>query len=372
MAEPKKRGLFGLPTPLVIGIGIAFALIFVLALAVGPIGQGLLDSFGVNLEFPAWMTVPQPLPHLPAPELFHIFGFPITNSMIGAWITVVFLVAISYVVTRRMKLVPGRLQALFEGLLGWMFDFCAGIAGNKNARRFFPVVCTIFLFVLFNAWLSLIPGFVSLEHKTYEAIPAGMHVVVDEAHEGELVLVSDDEHANTEEDHGAAPTVVEKDGEYYILDKEELVRGANTDINTPLAIAVISFIFVIYHGLRALGYGFVRQYLNFGPFFRSIGGIFKGKFNVMNIFSGGIDAFVGLLELLGLFIRNISFTFRLFGNMTAGEILLLIIAFLVPWVLAPIFYGLELLIGFVQALVFAGLTVVFVTMAVTPHGGESH
>jgi F-type H+-transporting ATPase subunit a len=92
----------------------------------------------------------------------------------------------------------------------------------------------------------------------------------------------------------------------------------------------------------------------------------------MDIFSGAIDIFVGLLELLSMFIRIISFTFRLFGNMTAGEILLLIAAFLVPWVLALPFYGLELLVGFVQALIFSGLTLVFVTMAVTPHEGESH
>ncbi len=92
----------------------------------------------------------------------------------------------------------------------------------------------------------------------------------------------------------------------------------------------------------------------------------------MGIFSGAIDMFVGGLELLSVFIRIISFTFRLFGNMTAGEILLLIAAFLVPWVLALPFYGLEMLVGFVQALIFSGLSLVFFTMAVTPHEAESH
>jgi F-type H+-transporting ATPase subunit a len=135
----------------------------------------------------------------------------------------------------------------------------------------------------------------------------------------------------------------------------------------------VSFVFVIYHGFRSVGAGWIKQYFNFGPLLRSIGGIFKGKFSVMDIFSGVIEAFVGMLELLSLFIRNISFTFRLFGNMTAGEILLLIAAFLVPWVLALPFYGLELLIGIVQALIFSLLTLVFVTMSVTPaHGSDSH
>jgi F-type H+-transporting ATPase subunit a len=155
--------------------------------------------------------------------------------------------------------------------------------------------------------------------------------------------------------------------------EHELLRGANTDINTTLAIALISFVFVLYYGLKMAGRGFIRQYLNFGPFFRGVGQIFKGKFNLMDIFSGAIDIFVGFLELLSLLIRNISFTFRLFGNMTAGEILILIVAFLLPLAsVSWMVYGLELLIGFVQALIFAGLTLVFVTMAVTPHEAESH
>jgi F-type H+-transporting ATPase subunit a len=93
----------------------------------------------------------------------------------------------------------------------------------------------------------------------------------------------------------------------------------------------------------------------------------------MNIFSGAIGIFVGFLELLSLLIRNVSFTFRLFGNMTAGEILILIVAFLLPLAsVSWMVYGLELLVGFVQALIFAGLTLVFVTMAVTSHEAESN
>jgi F-type H+-transporting ATPase subunit a len=152
--------------------------------------------------------------------------------------------------------------------------------------------------------------------------------------------------------------------------KHELLRGSNTDVNTPLAIAFISFFFVAYFGLKTLGAGWLKQYFNFGPFFHALGNSFKGNFNVMDIFSGAVGIFVGFLELLSRFITIVSFTFRLFGNMTAGEILLGITAFLVPLVLALPFYGLELLIGLIQALIFAGLTLVFVTMAVTPHEHE--
>ncbi len=310
-----KRGCLGCSFPILIGLIVVFLVLFILGFLGGPLGKSLVGDVGL----PSWLSVPRPDPKLPAEEVFHLFGFPITNTIIAGWFTVVVLVVISYVVTRRMKIVPGRLQTAFEFLLGWVYDLCLSIAGEENGRRFFPMIVTIFLFVLFNAWLSLIPGFGS--------ITIGHH---------------------------------------------ELIRGANTDVNTPLAIALVSFVFVIFYGLKDARMSFVRQYINFGQFFRSIGQIFKGKFNMMGIFSGAIDIFVGGLEFLSLLIRNVSFTFRLFGNMTAGEILLLIAAFLVPWVLAIPFYGLEMLVGFVQALIFSGLTLVFVTMAVTPHEAESH
>jgi F-type H+-transporting ATPase subunit a len=319
VAEPKRRGCLGCSFPVLIIIVIIALAIVILGFLAGPIGSKLIGE----MEWLSWMTVDSPEPHLPAPVLFHIFGLPITNTIIAGWITVIFLAVFSWAVTRRMKLVPGRLQAAFEFMLGWIFDLCGSIAGEENGRRFFPVVCTIFLFVLFNAWLSLIPGFGSIEIMIH--------------------------------------------GHHY-----ELLRGSNTDVNTPLAIALVSFVFVIFFGLKDARMGFVKQYLNFGRFFRSIGRLFKGKFDPIEIFSGAIDIFVGGLEVLSLLIRNVSFTFRLFGNMTAGEILLLIAAFLVPWVLALPFYGLELLVGFVQALIFAGLTLVFVTMAVSPHEGEAH
>jgi F-type H+-transporting ATPase subunit a len=152
-----------------------------------------------------------------------------------------------------------------------------------------------------------------------------------------------------------------------------LLRGANTDINLPLALALVSFVFVEYFGLRSHGLRYLGKFINVGQFFRSMGQLFRGRFKagLSGLFSGAVNIFVGILETLSELIRIVSFTFRLFGNMTAGEILLLIVAFLVPWVLALPFYGLELLVGFVQALIFAGLTLVFVTIAVTPHEAEA-
>jgi F-type H+-transporting ATPase subunit a len=361
VTEPKKRGCLGCSFPVLIIIIVVFLAIVVLGFMSGAIGKSLLGE----ISWLKWMSVPKPDPHLPAPVIFHILGLPITNGLLASWITVIFLAVFCWLITRRIQLVPGRWQAILESILGWILDVCNSVAGEKKGRRFFPVVCTIFLFVLFNAWLSLIPGYGSVELKRYETIPENAQVEIIPA-EGDVpahkvVVIDEKEHE-----------VVQVDNQEVMVVEEELIRGANTDVNTPLAIAVISFIFVAYYGLKELGVGWLKQYFNFGPFFRSIGGIFKGKFSFMDIFSGIIDIFVGGLEFLSRWITIISFTFRLFGNMTAGEILLIIAAFLVPWVLAIPFYGLELLIGVVQALIFSLLTLVFVTMAVSSHESEVH
>lgn len=313
-----KRGFLGIPLPVLVGVILVFLLLFLIGFVIGPLGRSVFGDIGL----PGWLSVPQPEPKLPPEVLFHLFVFPITNSIIGAWFTMIVLVGVSFVVTRRMKVVPGRLQSAFEFLLGWLYDLCQRVAGEENGRRFFPIVATIFLFVAFNAWLSLIPGFGSI-----------------------TVTTAGGEHAH-------------------------LLRGANTDINMPLAIALVSFVFVEYFGLRSLGIRYLKKFINAGLFFGSIGQIARGRLRagLSGLITGFINIFVGFLEALSELVRIVSFTFRLFGNMTAGEILLLIAAFLIPWVFALPFYGLELLVGFVQALIFGGLTLVFLTLAVAHHG----
>jgi len=315
-----KRGYSGWSLPILVGISLLLIL-FVVGFISGPLGTNLFGDVGL----PSWFSVDRPDPKLPAEVVFHLFGFPITNSIVAAWLTIIVLVGVSYAVTRRIKLIPSRWQSVLEFVLGWLLNFCQSVAGEKNGRRFFPVVATIFLFVIVNAWLSLLPGFGSI-----------------------MVTGAEGEHVH-------------------------LLRGANTDINMPLALALISFVFVEYFGIRSLGFRYLGKFINVGQFFRSIGQLFRGrlKAGLSGLFTGFIDIFVGILETLSELIRIVSFTFRLFGNMTAGEILLLIAAFLVPWVLALPFYGLELLVGFVQALIFSGLTLVFVTIATAPHRVEA-
>jgi F-type H+-transporting ATPase subunit a len=153
-----------------------------------------------------------------------------------------------------------------------------------------------------------------------------------------------------------------------------LFRSANTDINVPLSIAVMSFIFIEFWGMKSLGASrYLGEFFNFGQIGRGVKELFTGKIRpaITNIAFGFINLFVGLLEVFSHLIRIVSFTFRLFGNMTAGEILLLVSAFLIPFIFTIPFYGLELLIGFIQALIFAGLTLVFGIIAVAPMHEET-
>jgi F-type H+-transporting ATPase subunit a len=139
----------------------------------------------------------------------------------------------------------------------------------------------------------------------------------------------------------------------------------------PLALALISFVFVEFLGVKMLGIGYFGKFIRISSLGRGLSALFQ--FRIMDAFQGFLDFFfVGPLEAFSEFVRLISFTFRLFGNMTAGEILVLVSAFLVPFVATVGVYGLELLVGFIQGLIFAGLTLVFAAIAMTAHEHEGH
>lgn len=284
----------------------------------------IISLFLITLLIIGRIIFPVPLPHieLAAEEVFSIAGFPITNTMVAALLTIIVVGAVCFAATRRMKIVPKGLQNIVEALLEILINFVEDTAGKEHGRRFLPVIATIFIFVLANAWLALLPGF--------------MFIGVGE-------------------------------------EQVPLLRGANTDINFPLALALISFVFVEYWGFRSQGFfRYMRRFISVGGLARGMGQIFRGKIRsgLGALFSGVIEAFAGLIEVISEFVRIISLTFRLFGNMTAGELLIMVMLFLIPWVAAVPFYGLELFLGFVQALIFGGLTLVFLVMAVTPR--EEH
>jgi len=218
-----------------------------------------------------------------------------------------------FIGTRNMKLVPTGLQNFLELIVEAAANFIEDPAGKKHGRWFFSVCTTIFLFVVANAWVSLIPGFETIS-----------------------------------------------------INGEPFLRNANTDLNVPAALAMVSFIFVEYWGFKAKGASYLKTFFHFGPLWQALKLIFTGNFKAGagGLLNGFVAIFAGLLEILSHLIRMVSFTFRLFGNMTAGMILVMIMLFLVPWVLPTIFYGMEAFFGFVQAMIFGGLTLGFACAAV--------
>ena len=271
--------------------GVALILVLV-GLALGAIGAALFD----NDPF-----IPLPEVHLAPQEIVVIGGFTITNTLLSAWLTTIVVVLLFGLGSRSIRMVPGRLQGFVEMFLEAIYNFIKGVAGEKFARPFFPILATMFIFVAFNAWIALLPIY---------------------------------------------PTIgFTADGHHEIT--THLFRSAGTDINMPLALAVIAFLFAEIWGFKAHGFGYLKEF-------------FRGP--------NPLDTFIGIIELLSHFIRLISFTFRLFGNMLAGEIVLGMMTFLLVFLVPLAFYGLELLVGGVQALIFMGLTLVFTVMAVASHG----
>jgi F-type H+-transporting ATPase subunit a len=300
---------------LVITIVASLAL-FVISLIKGP-----LWAAATGTQASGVFNTPVPAPD-PAPEgLFSIFGFPVTNCLLAAWISILVLFLFFFIGTHKMKLIPSGFQNLVEYLFEMGSDFVDDTVGKENGRKFFPIVITIFLFVIINAWLNLIPGYHSI-HAT-----------------------------------GATGEVV------------PLLRNANTDINLPLALAIVSAIFVEYWGFKSKGFfRYGRKFVNFVPLGQGFKTLFTGKIKAGfgGIGMGIIAVFTGLLEFVSELLRLVSFTFRLFGNMTAGSLLVCSLIFLIPWVMPLPFYGLEMFLGFVQALIFGGLTLAFVLVAITP------
>ena len=235
-----------------------------------------------------------------------ITEFAVTNTLLSAWFASIVMILFFGLGAVKKSLVPGRFQSVVESMFEGILSFSSAVLGPEMARKAFPIVATIFFFVLFNAWLALLPFYQFLGFIDADTGQIQVH----------------------------------------------LLRSAGTDLNMPLALALISFAFVEYWGLKAHGFGYLRKFFAFGSIFRR------------GFFQGLIDIFVGFLELVSELVRIVSFTFRLFGNMTAGEILVVMITFLVPLVLTNFVYGLELLVGLIQSVIFAGLTLVFLALAV--------
>ena len=236
-----------------------------------------------------------------APEqIGTIFGLPLTNTLLTSWIVLGVLILIAILIGSRLKMTPSRPQVLFEWLVEFIYDYVAEILESRDlARRFFPYLATIFLFVFTSNLLEFTPGI------------------------GSLGLV-----------HG---------GEFI-----PLLRSVNTDLNVTLMLAIMSFLVIEITGITVIGVGkYAGKFLNF---------------------HSPIGFLVGIIELFSEVARIISFSFRLFGNIFAGEVLILVVIYFLPYVAPVPVMAFEVFVGFVQAAIFTLLTLFFIKIAIAePH-----
>jgi F-type H+-transporting ATPase subunit a len=386
---------------------------------------GALILLGVGFLF---FRSPKPIIEIKAETITDLGPFPLVNTYVTSFFVMVTLVVVAWLVSRKITLIPSRFQNMVEAVIDAFYTICVNTAGEKHGRRFFPVVMTIFTFIWIANWMALLPFFnaigkvqeVTAHHWHEEAAVFGeagisfiapgekeiefevdeseveaVEAEIEEAEAAgaseeelhELELIKEDallhareraiaiqlpEAAGIDVDTSACETLEGEEKthceeEAKLARSEEAAakldadgkrlgilipyfRSMNTDINSPLSIAIWAMIFIEFWGITALGaFKYISKFLNL---------------------SSPINFFVGILEFIAEVARIISFTFRLFGNMLAGEILLLVMTFLVPFLVAVPFYALEVFVGLIQAFVFAMLTLVFGVLAVSSHEGH--
>jgi F-type H+-transporting ATPase subunit a len=249
----------------------------------------------------------------------------------------IILVALAFFGLRNMKLVPTGLQNVIEVIIEAFYNFALGV-DRKNIAKFFPLPATIFCFFLVANMLALVPGVgsIGLCH-TEEKAQASLVSVAGAKAEG----------------IAPNPTFANWPGACYGESKLiPLLRAPAADLNVTLAFALVAGVMIEYFGFQALGFGYLK------------------KFFINPFKEGGIQTFVGIIEFIGEFNRIIAFAFRIFGNIFGGEVVLVVMTFLIPYLLPVPFYGLEVFVAFIQAVIFAVLTLVFSSLAVQSHGGH--
>ncbi len=252
-----------------------------------------------------------------AEPIFHIGSFTVTNSLLNSWLVIIIIVIACLALKRGIKSVPGKLQSVFEmtvdGFLG-IFDSVTG--SRKQSLKFFPFVFSFFLLILINNWLGLLPGIGSIGK-----------VVSEEGHE---VFVP-------------------------------FFRGGTADLNTTLALAIIGVVASHIFGVMAVGaWNYLNKFINIKVLLEIPKKVMKDP-TVMIV--NPIKAFVGLIEIIGEAAKIASLSFRLFGNIFAGEVLLAAMAGILAFGLPIPFMFLEVIVGLIQALIFAMLILAYLTMS---------
>lgn len=258
--------------------------------------------FGVNTAHAAGgegITI-----HLAPDILGYAFGVPITSTLVMTWFVMILLTLSVILLKRKLSLVPSKTQSVAEIVVGGTFEYIAEALESRSlARKYFPLLMTIFLFILSLNWVGLLPGVDSIG-------------IMKEVH-GEEKLIP-------------------------------FLHPANTDLNITISFALIAFFAIEIIGIMTLGF-------------------FKYGSKFIN-FSSPLAFLIGIIELFSELARLVSFSFRLFGNIFAGKTLLVIAMFFVPFILPVPILAFELFVGFIQAFIFAVLTLFFIKLAIAePH-----
>lgn len=249
--------------------------------------------------------------------------FAFTNSMAVTWVVALLLIAVAQIATRKPQIIPSGMQNFVEWLVESLYGFFEGIVGHDLIKKSFWFFATIFIFILFTNWFGLVPGVGTLGWGHTDAA-----------------------------------------GHFHL--SHPWLRGGNADLNMTLAMALTFFVLWTVWSFQALG---------FVGFFKHIFAGGGGGAGIAAIAMMAIFFFVGAIEVISIAFRPVSLSFRLYGNIFAGENILEAMMTLVPWLswLLPLpFYFLELLVGLVQALVFALLTSVFTALMCASHNGHGH
>ncbi|MBN1536566.1 MAG: F0F1 ATP synthase subunit A [Anaerolineales bacterium] len=345
MSEEKKKKRYGFKRWIVIGLIILGA---------------YCAFFGPTIYKPVSPVVVLP----PEPTGLSIFGFQITNTILGTLIADIVLLLIAYFgayqFAKTGKLVPSGITNAFEAIIEFLWNTVEGAAG-KWAKKIFPIPATIFLIVFMANMVKLVPGFESIGylkgvHKGEGYAPVKLFNI------GSLDVFSIDK---------GQPHEVEESGEHEISASSEgeshesggmctaceivpYLRGSATDLNFTIALGILAVLFTQVFGVWAGGIGYFGKFIAIKQLIS--GGIF-----------GAINFIVGLLELILEFMKIVSFGFRLFGNVFGGAILLSVIGALVAVGVPPLLYIFELFFGVIQAYVFFLLATIFISMATVSH-----
>ncbi|MCU0493469.1 MAG: F0F1 ATP synthase subunit A [Chloroflexaceae bacterium] len=304
-------------------------------MAIAVIGAFLVFGLGYATKSPSATVAAEPVFCLggqhAGPERC-ASGLPITDAMITTIIVDITLILLVIFATRNMQLVPRGLQNAMEAVIEALYNFAKGV-DRENVNKFFPYFASIFLFVLFSNLVSLIP-FVGTVGVCVPEQQASIAVAAPAAAEGTTPGFFDGWPGSCPKETKLVP----------------FFRSPSTDLNNTFAWSLVMVVLIQVFGFQALGLGYLTKFFNFKE--------------------GPIMAFVGFIELISEVVRIMAFALRLFGNIFAGKVIILVMTFLFPFLLPLPFYGLELFVALIQAIIFGVLVLVFMSLATQAHGGH--